>query len=224
MQLPGAKGFFEDIMNCLKDGVSFVKKVIFAQNNRMQLKSAYQQYKKFYRGPFGFVIDVALFAIITYSFHVLWWDFARVIKSFTVINVTADWLADQVFVSSLWINRHILGLHVTTEYPNYMWFANGGYVQVVESCSGLKQFYQIIVLFVLFPGPWKHKLWYIPMSILIMHLVNITRIVILSVVVLWKPDYWHFIHDWVLRPGFYVVIFVLWVVWVERFRKLEVGG
>jgi exosortase/archaeosortase family protein len=57
------------------------------------------------------------------------------------------------------------------------------------------------------------------MSILIMHGVNILRIVILSVVVLWKPEYWDFIHDWILRPGFYVVIFALWVVWVERFRS-----
>lgn len=174
--------------------------------------------KRFYDGPFGFLFDVALFAVITFTFHRLWWDFARVIKGFAAVNMTADWLADQVFVVSLWINQHVLGMHITTEYPNYMWFSNGGYVQVNESCSGLKQFYQIIVLFVLFPGPWKHKLWYIPMSIIIMHFVNIMRIVILSVMVLWKPEYWDFTHDWILRPGFYVVIFGLWVVWVEKFR------
>ncbi len=187
----------------------------------MALKSGWNKFKKVYDGPFGFVIDVALFAIITYSFHVLWWDFARLIKSYAVVNVTADWLAEQVFVSSVWINRHVLGLHITTEAPNIMWFANGGYVQVVESCSGLKQFYQILVLFVLFPGPWRHKLWFIPMSMLIMQGVNILRIVILSLVVIWKPEYWNFIHDWILRPGFYVVIFALWVIWVERFRAAK---
>jgi exosortase/archaeosortase family protein len=174
--------------------------------------------KRFYHGPFGFVLDVLLFAVITVFFHRLWWDFARIIKGFTVVNVTADWLADQVFATSLWINTRLLGMHITTEVPNYMWFSNGGYVQVNESCSGLKQFYQIIVLFVLFPGPWRHKLWFIPISILIMHFINILRIVILSIMVLWKPEYWDFTHDWILRPGFYVVIFGLWVIWVERFR------
>ena len=181
------------------------------------IKKIWSELKQLYHGPFGFVIDVALFALITIVFHELWWDFARIIKSFTVINVTADWLAEQVFIVSLWINRNILGLLVTTEEPNIMWFSNSGYVQVNESCSGLKQFYQIIVLFVLFPGKWKHKLWFIPMSILIMHLVNILRIVILSIMVLWKPEYWTFTHDWILRPGFYVVIFLLWVWWVEKF-------
>lgn len=182
-----------------------------------KLKKIWSQILRYYHGPFGFVIDVTLFALITIVFHELWWDFARIIKSFTVINVTADWLAEQVFIVSLWINRNILGLLVTTEEPNIMWFSNGGYVQVNESCSGLKQFYQIIVLFVLFPGKWKHKLWFIPMSIMIMHIVNILRIVILSVMVLWKPEYWTFTHDWILRPGFYVVIFLLWVWWVEKF-------
>jgi hypothetical protein len=133
------------------------------------LKQHYTQYQKFYSGPYGFIIDIALFALITYIFHVLWWDFSQFIKSFTAVSFTADWLAGQVFHSSLWINRNLLGMHITTEAPHTMWFSNGGFVAVQESCSGLKQFYQILVLFVLFPGPWKHKLWYIPMSIVIMH-------------------------------------------------------
>lgn len=183
------------------------------------MRNAIQQLKYIYYGPYGFLIDIVLFAVITIFFHRLWWDFARIIKAFGLVNITADWLADRVFDTSLWFNRHLLGMHITVEAPNIMWFANGGYVQVNESCSGLKQFYQILVLFVLFPGPWKHKLWFIPMSMVIMHGVNVFRIVTLSIMVLWKPEYWHFTHDWILRPGFYVVIFLLWVWWVEKFRQ-----
>jgi exosortase/archaeosortase family protein len=183
------------------------------------LRRYYDRFRKFYAGPFGFAIDILLFVTITCAFHILWWDFANFIKSFTAVNTTADWLARQVYISSLLINRNVLGMYITTEDPNTMWFSNGGFVTVVESCSGLKQFYQILVLFVLFPGPWKHKLWFIPMSILIMHLVNILRIVILSVMTVWKPEYWAFTHEWILRPFFYVVIFALWVWWVEKFSR-----
>ncbi len=183
------------------------------------LKSYNQRIRKIYYGPYGFVFDIVLFAVITYTFHVLWWDFASFIKSFAIVYNTADWLARQVYLSSLWINRNILGISISTEEPNLMRFSNGGFVAVVESCSGLKQFYQILVLFLLFPGPWKHKLWFIPMSILIMHFVNIMRIVILSVMAIWKPEYWDFVHAWILRPGFYVVIFLLWVWWVEKFTR-----
>lgn len=165
------------------------------------------------------IVDVAIFAAITLAFHELWWTYEAWIKSFGFVIGAADWLAKQVFESALWVNRSILGLSIVTSEPNTMWFSNNGYVAVNESCSGLKQFYQIAVLFILFPGPWKHKLWYIPMGIVVMFFTNVFRIVALSVMVIWKPEYWDFTHDWILRPFFYVVIFSLWVIWVEKFRR-----
>ncbi|MFH1120035.1 MAG: exosortase/archaeosortase family protein [Bacteroidota bacterium] len=167
------------------------------------------------------LVDVALFAIITIGFHELWWGFSEWIKSFDLIAGSADWLAKQVYISALWINRNILGLNVITTEPNTMWFSINSYVGVDESCSGLKQFYQIAVLFILFPGPWKHKIWYIPMGIIVMFITNVSRIVILSLVVIWQPGYWDFTHDWIMRPFFYVVIFILWVIWVEKFRRAK---
>ncbi len=191
----------------------------YIRSKNKMIKDHFQKIKEFYDGKNGFIIDVALFAIITFTFHELWWTFSAFIKSFGFVLNTAEWLSDQVFAAAYWFNIHILGLQITDEGANLMRFSNGGYVQVVESCSGLKQFYQIFVLFLLFPGPWKHKLWFIPMSIIIMHIVNISRIIILSIMVVWKPEYWNFTHDWILRPGFYIVIFMLWVWWVEKFRQ-----
>ncbi len=169
-------------------------------------------------------VDVIIFVLITYIFHRLWWNFYAWLESFDFIIGSADWLARQVYLSSLWFNRHILGLLITTTEPNTMWFSNGSYVAIDEGCSGLKQFYQILVLFLLFPGPWKHKLWYIPFGFFVMFLTNILRIVILSLIALWIPQHWDFVHEWILRPFFYVVIFLLWVVWVEKFRRGKKAG
>lgn len=163
------------------------------------------------------LFDVAAFIIITFLFHKLWWYFAVEIKSISAVINTAEWLAHQVFTASYWIIHHTYDTTAWTEPINTIRFSNNGYITVNESCSGLKQFYQIIVLFILFPGPWMKKLWFIPMSIVIMHGVNIFRIVVLGMVTLWLPDHWHFAHDWILRPFFYVVIFMLWVWWVEKY-------
>jgi exosortase/archaeosortase family protein len=165
----------------------------------------------------SFVLDILLFVVITYLFHKLWWFFAADIKSITAVSQLADWLAVQVFNESYFIIHHTFDTGAWYEPINTIRFSNSGYITVNESCSGLKQFYQIIVLFLLFPGPWKHKLWYIPLSILIMHITNVMRIVILGMVTLWAPEYWQFSHDWILRPFFYVVLFLLWVWWVERY-------
>lgn len=175
-----------------------------------------QALKEFLRKN-SFVLDVLLFVAITYLFHKLWWAFAADIKSIKAISQLAEWLAVQVFNESFFIIHHTYDPGSWHEPINTIRFSNEGYITVNESCSGLKQFYQIIVLFLLFPGPWKHKMWYVSLSIVIMHVTNVMRIVILGMVTLWAPEYWQFSHDWILRPFFYVVLFLLWVWWVERY-------
>lgn len=165
------------------------------------------------------VTDALLAAVITYGFHLLYRHFAAEINAVPVIRTLTEILSQAVFEQSLWINHHLLGLQITTSDPLTMHFTNGGMIWINSGCSGLKLFMQVTVLFLLFPGPWKHKLWIIPLGWLLMHLSNLFRIVSLSVVVLWKPQYWDFSHDWILRPFFYLVIFGMWVWWVERFRR-----
>lgn len=166
--------------------------------------------------------DALLAAVITYGFHLLYRHFAADINGWTWVGVLNEWLSERVFYQSLWIDRHLLGLEVQTEAVRTMIFSNGGKVWITYGCSGLKLIFQVTVLFLLFPGPWKHKLWYIPLGWILMHLANLFRIVSLSVMVLWKPEYWDFSHDWILRPFFYLIIFGMWVVWVERFRSPKI--
>ena len=51
-----------------------------------------------------------------------------------------------------------------------------------------------------------------------MHLTNLFRMVGLAVVMNNWPEYWDFSHDNLFRPFFYLVIFLLWVWWVEKIR------
>ncbi len=96
-----------------------------------------------------------------------------------------------------------------------------GYINVNEGCSGFKQDYQLLGLFLLYPGPWKHKLWYIPASFVVMHFTNIFRIVVLTLILQHLPAHWDFWHEWIMRPFYYAVIFGLWMVWNERFNGVR---
>lgn len=178
-----------------------------------------RQYRQFEKGRYGFILDVSLFVIITYTFHLLFRFFAADIMSLPFIFASGNWLAGFVYDVSLWIDQNILRMTIIPRSGNSMVFSNGAGLYVNNSCSGLKQFYQVIVLFVLFPGPWRHKLWFIPMSCFVMFVTNVFRIVVLSVLQSIQPDYFEFVHTWVLRPFFYVVVFGLWILWVEKFRK-----
>ena len=172
------------------------------------------------------LLDVLIFCVITYGFHELWWWLAPWFKPTSLFQEIATFMTNHVFNSSSWILQHIFGWTFEIQNPNTFIFsipASGirhpASLEVNESCSGLKQFFQIAILFILFPGPWKHKLWYIPVAILIMHGVNILRIVVLSVILVYHPDWWTFSHDWILRPFFYVIIFLEWLIWLKYFRN-----
>ena len=129
-------------------------------------------------------------------------------------------MASGVFLQSVWVDRHLLGIDVVAEENNYMHFLkNDNYIIINNSCSGLKQILQFVLLFLIYPGPWNKKLWYIPLGALAVHLTNIFRIAGLSVVTINYPQYWAFSHDYIFRPLFYVVIFSMWVLWVEKLAK-----
>jgi len=171
------------------------------------------------------ILDVIIFMLIIGFFHLLWRNLG--LKNFLLENLSfselEQFMANQVAVPSAWFVKHIVGYDIKT-LGTTLYFPNNGYIAVEGSCSGLKQFYQWIVLMLLFPGPWKQKLWYIPMGLVVIHLINIFRIIVLSVVVMHWPQQWDFIHLWIMRPFFYVVIFILWVIWEEKFRHHKKQG
>jgi len=163
------------------------------------------------------IINVSLFALITALFHYIWWGgLVQLLANYSWFEGFRAFMVQTVFTQSVWINEHIFGLKMIKQGVT-MIFPNVGYITIEEACSGTKQFYQILVLFILFPGPWRHKLWYIPSAMLVMHMVNVARILILSLVLFVWPEQWDFIHLWILRPGYYVVIFLMWVLWIELF-------
>jgi exosortase/archaeosortase family protein len=125
-----------------------------------------------------------------------------------------------VFDQSTWVNRHILNIPMTLSCKT-MSFENGHGMSINESCAGDKQILQFVLLMLIYPGLWKRKLWYIPLGVVIVHFTNILRVVLLALVSANKYEWWHFMHNTLLRGMFYVVIFALWVVWVKRVSPRE---
>ncbi len=170
--------------------------------------------------------DVIIFSIILLFFHFLWKLFVGSFFAVNFIFDSANALAYEVFRASRWV-LETLHVNVTTFnelsiggtlHKNVIYYPeNNGFVYVNASCSGLKQFYQWVILMLLYPGPWKHKAWFIPLGLLIIHVVNIFRIVSMTFVTINYSQHWNFIHDYIMRPFFYVVMFALWVWWNERF-------
>jgi exosortase/archaeosortase family protein len=168
------------------------------------------------------LLDVFLFVALTLIIHFSYryWATIQYFPLQSLMTPLHDFLAAQVFHQSSWFLKEILGMDITTINQTMYW-PNQGYIAINQGCSGLKQILQISLLLMIFPGPWKHKLWYIPMGMLLIHLTNLFRIIGLGEVLTLVPEYWKFSHDNLFRPFFYVVIFTLWVIWVEKFMKKQ---
>jgi len=185
------------------------------------LKEYYSQFRTFIKKrKLEPLVDVALFVIITLTIHFSYryWATQHYFPIGDLMGALHEHLANRVFIESSWFIQHVLGMEITI-VDRTMYWANQGYIAINLGCSGLKPILQFIILMTVFPGPWKKKLWYIPMGVFIVHLTNLFRIIGLGVVLVTVPDYWKFSHDYLFRPFFYVVIFSLWVYWVEHMRK-----
>jgi exosortase/archaeosortase family protein len=167
--------------------------------------------------------DVIFFIIITLIIHYAYRYWANQLDYAPVKQQIYDLegeMAELVYYPSVWFVKNILRIEITTvDQIKTMYFSNNGYIAVNRSCSGFKQILQFALLMLVFPGPWKRKLWFIPLGVFVVYLTNIFRITGLSVVIIAWPQYWDFSHDYLFRPFFYVVIFMLWVWWVEKLSK-----
>ncbi len=86
-----------------------------------------------------------------------------------------------------------------------------------DPCNGLTLFALFTLFIIAYPGKWKHKLWYIPVGIIVIHTMNIIRITALCIITKKSPDMLEFNHTYLFQIIMYGVIFVLWYLWIRKF-------
>jgi exosortase/archaeosortase family protein len=99
------------------------------------------------------------------------------------------------------------------------------YINIVWGCTGIKQMSIFACIMICYFGPWKKKLWYIPMGWLILTVYNVIRIATTSLLTRGIADAEAFdmkfdsLHNGILRYIYYTIIFLLWVCWEEFINK-----
>lgn len=89
-------------------------------------------------------------------------------------------------------------------------------VLIGDPCNGITLFALFAGFIIAFPGPWKKKLIFIPTGILLIHFVNIVRVIILCLITYYAPDALDFNHDYTFKVVVYGFVFLLWYLWVTR--------
>jgi len=138
--------------------------------------------------------------------------------SFWGLNISAPfvWMAHHVSGFSYDI-LHSLNSSVSIDRVNNVFrFPNNNCVQIIWACTGIKQAYICFCILAFARGPWKKKLWYIPLAILAVYVFNIFRITFIVTTMENHPDWFEFLHLYAFKYGFYGLIFLMWVLWEEK--------
>lgn len=89
--------------------------------------------------------------------------------------------------------------------------------RIIEGCNALS----VIILFtsfiIAFSGKIKPTVLYIIGGSILIHILNIFRIALLCVLIYYYPKQQHFWHGVAFPLFIYGVVFVLWIIWVNKF-------
>jgi len=174
---------------------------------------------------------VIYFVVLIFSFHYLYKFWAGSLSFYPFkneVDLLFNYASNMLFNQSQWVLSNIFNINYTTHINTQTILFNSSsgqscFVTVSPGCTSLKQWMHWLFLMLIFPGPWKHKLWYIPLGLVIIEWVNVIRIVGLTLFMIPYPDKFHFFHDYVFKTFFYFMIFLMWVVWVEFFVEKRKG-
>ena len=91
-----------------------------------------------------------------------------------------------------------------------------------DACNGLTLFALFTGFIIAYPGPLIRKLIYIPIGIIVIHFMNVLRIVSLSVITLYAPEYLEINHTYTFTILVYTCVFILWILWANKFSKTKI--
>ena len=166
------------------------------------------------------VRGIILFLVIIAVTQILWKVWSNKLDYFPIHGVVMKFYAiviNGVLYCSSWAVHLLVGFDTIVKYP-VLWLSEKWGIEITLTCSGLKQMVQFTLLMLIYPGPWKHKSWYIIFGITVIHLVNVMRIIVLSFMMKHDSAYINFTHNYVVSIMFFIVFFSLWVIWEEKFN------
>ena len=106
--------------------------------------------------------------------------------------------------------------------PSMKLIINNKYVaRVIEGCNSLSVIILFISFVIAFAGRLKPTIIYLLAGSVLIYAVNLFRIVILSIGLFHYPWRRDILHNIIFPLIIYGMVFLLWMVWVNRFATLK---
>ena len=102
--------------------------------------------------------------------------------------------------------------------PTVKLFYKGKYIsRIIEGCNALSVIILFISFVIAFTGKFRNTTLFILFGSILIHILNIGRIALLCVALFHFPQYEHLLHGVIFPLVIYGVVFLLWVIWVNKY-------
>jgi exosortase family protein XrtF len=188
---------------------SFVK-------NRM--RNYFRQYSPFLLFLARFFLTYIALAS-AYQFYLSHYDDAKTEIDPATVSVgrQASWLAN-VLGADTFVMPHPTQAALRFSY-------NGKFVaRIIEGCNAISVMILFVAFVVAFRGKWRMMTGFIVSGIAIIHILNVVRIAMLASAIYHYPAREEILHGVVFPLFIYGVVFLLWVIWVNKFSDYALAS
>lgn len=170
--------------------------------------------KEFKNNPyFRFTFLAIILYVLWYIVYEIWlhpagiWDRLIISNLITISNFSINFFGYTTLENTVGIPLRVVGVVGT---PG---------VKIGDPCDGFSLFALFFIFIITYPGPWKQKLWYIPMGLLAIHLINAMRITALAILLKEHWQWVEFNHNYTFTIIVYGMVFLLWWYWAKKFAS-----
>lgn len=128
------------------------------------------------------------------------------------------------FLTNTVISGTTLGLSILgydTEGQGNMVLIDGQpVVLVADACNGLELFALYVGFLLCFPGKWKYKIFFVPIGIVLIFVINVIREMVLALNYKFFQETFDFNHKYTYVFVVYLFVFAIWRFWLNRYSIL----
>jgi exosortase family protein XrtF len=137
-------------------------------------------------------------------------------KKFEVDSITSIVAEQSRFVLSIFDDNSYT-MPNPTESSVKLFYHGKWIARIIEGCNAVSVMILFVSFVIAFSGKIKHTILFIISGCFIVHFFNVLRIALLSVSIFFYPEYEHILHGVIFPLIIYGIVFLLWVVWVNKF-------
>lgn len=127
-----------------------------------------------------------------------------------------DLLKENLVFFSRWV-LGLMGYNVEQMGNNIVKVVGYGGVGIGNYCLAVELFVLFVALVASYPAPTKTKLWFIPLGLLSIHLLNVVRVIALNLLTVYAPEYADFNHHFTFRVIVFLYILLLYNIFLKHF-------